>query len=56
METLRRLLWSLVCRENDPQRLDWASLACLLVYLGLTVVLISLFNGIMISIAWNGMK
>lgn len=35
MAKLRTMLWSLIRREDEPQRVDWAALFCLFLYAGI---------------------
>jgi hypothetical protein len=52
---LGRLLWLLVSRGDDPQRVDWASVFCLVAYAALAIGFVGLIAYFMVSLAINGL-
>jgi hypothetical protein len=38
---LKRFAWPLIQREDDPSRVDWAALLCLVLYLSLAMLVIA---------------
>lgn len=54
--SLRRLLWILVSRVDDPQRMDWGSVFCLVAYAALGIGFVGMIAYFMVSFGIEGLR
>lgn len=43
------VLWAMISREDDPGRVDWAAVSCLVAYSAMAIGLLGLFASLIFS-------